>query len=176
MNLMDRGLHYDVRHIVKNKWMLASIAALGSAICIGTLAFFDQSEGADYLLIAPFGATMVLVFGLPASPLAQPKNVILGHICTALVGIVFVNYIEVTYWSLGLAVGCGIFLMIVLGITHPPAGGNPLLIMVGGHTSWLFAVYPVAAGAVSIVIIALVYHTIASRIEFALMNKETKDV
>ena len=64
----------------------AIFSGLSSALAIGILTFLDSNQS-DYLLImAPFGATAVLVFGVPASPLAQPKNVIFGHLITAIVG------------------------------------------------------------------------------------------
>lgn len=166
-----KKIHYKLTHPSENRWILALVASVGSGLCIGTLAFIDQMGQADYLLIAPFGATMVLVFGLPNSVLAQPKNVIFGHILTAFVGLIFVNFVPVSFWSLGLAVALGIFFMITFKVTHPPAGGNPLLIMIGGHTSWLFLAYPVAAGAVLIIIIALLYHRFVSRLEYSFVNK-----
>ncbi|KJG09933.1 HPP family protein [Photobacterium kishitanii] len=175
---IPKGIHYKITHPAHKLWMIALVAAAGSALCIGTLAFFDGVAKGDYLLVAPFGATMVLVFGLPQSPLAHPKNVVFGHLTTAITGIIFANLLPVTFWSLGLAVGVGIFLMIMLNVTHPPAGGNPLLIMLGAHTSILFAFYPIFAGSCIIVLIALLYHALVSRLEYAWVNKpkEGKDV
>lgn len=172
MDEQNNGIHYKITHPAQKQWMIALVAAIGSALCIGMLAFIDDIARGDFLLIAPFGATMVLVFGLPKSPLAQPKNVILGHLTTAIVGIICANLLPVTFWSLGLAVGIGIFLMILMKVTHPPAGGNPLLIMIGSHTSFLFALYPVLAGSCLIVLIAIGYHALVSRIEYAGFNKD----
>ncbi|PWI31908.1 HPP family protein, partial [Vibrio albus] len=62
-----------------NNIILSIIAGIGASIAIGALSYFDHTFYDIALLMAPFGATTVLVFGIPDSPLAQPKNVILGH-------------------------------------------------------------------------------------------------
>jgi len=92
-----------------------------------------------------------LVFGVPDSPLAQPKNVIFGHLITASVGLAFVHWLPVEPWSLAIATGLAISLMLVTKTTHPPAGANPLLIMLTGQ-SWSFLVTPVLIGALVIVL------------------------
>lgn len=142
----------------KNRLLTAVVSAIGATLCIWTLAAIDSSIETPYVLIAPFGATMVLIFGVHRSPLAQPKNVILGHLTTAFVGLVFINYLPVSPLTLGLAVGLGLFFMLLFDVTHPPAGGNPLLIMIGGHASWTFLLHPILIGTLAIVALAVLYH------------------
>ncbi len=101
--------------------------------------------------MAPFGATAVLVFGGPSSPLAQPKNVIFGHLITAFVGVFFTQYIGVSPVTLALATGIAVSAMLMTKTTHPPAGANPLLIMLSGQ-SWGFLITPVLLGAILIVL------------------------
>ncbi len=101
--------------------------------------------------MAPFGATAVLVFGVPSSPLAQPKNVIFGHLITAFVGVFFTQYIGVSPVTLALATGIAVSAMLMTKTTHPPAGANPLLIMLSGQ-SWGFLITPVLLGAILIVL------------------------
>ena len=73
---------------------------------------------------------MVLLFGFPESPFAQPKNAF-GHLVTALVGVIFVSLVPLPiYINIAIAVGFGIFLMILLNIVHPPAGGNPIMVII----------------------------------------------
>ncbi|MBY4675326.1 HPP family protein [Marinobacterium sp. CAU 1594] len=112
--------------------------------------------------MAPFGATMVILFGLPDSPLAQPKNIIAGHILTTLIGLSVLQLFGVQPWSLGLAVGLAVALMLATGTTHPPAGANPLLVMLTGQ-GWSFLITPVAIGAVLIVLFGLIYHRVICR-------------
>ena len=102
--------------------------------------------------MAPLGATAVLVFGVPASPLAQPKNVLLGHLITAFIGVIFYQYFEVTSLPLGIATGLGVTAMLMSKTTHPPAGANPILIMLSGQ-GWWFLVTPVLLGSIIIVLI-----------------------
>ncbi|PAS17986.1 HPP family protein [Vibrio cholerae] len=102
--------------------------------------------------MAPFGATAVLVFGVPNSPLAQPKNVIFGHLITAFIGVIFTQYIGVSAISLAVATGLAVSAMLITKTTHPPAGANPLLIMLSGQ-GWSFLFTPVLLGAVVIVLV-----------------------
>jgi CBS-domain-containing membrane protein len=94
---------------------------------------------------------------VPASPLAQPKNVILGHFFTALIGVIFITYVGVQPWSLALATGLGVTTMLLTKTTHPPAGANPILIMLTGQ-SWSFLFTPVLLGSCVIVVLGLVFN------------------
>ncbi len=131
-------------------------AGVAATLAIAILAYLDRYfEGAIWLM-APFGASAVLVFGLPQSPLAQPKNVIIGHVLTATVGLLFVQFVGVQPWSLGLATGVGISLMLLTKTTHPPAGANPILVMLL-NPGWGFLITPVLVGAIIIALIGYVY-------------------
>lgn len=146
-----------------NRLVLAIFAGLGAAIAIGILTFSETEITNIALVMAPFGATTVLVFGLPESPLAQPKNVILGHFITAFIGVFFVEYIGVTPLSLALATGLAVSAMLVTKTTHPPAGANPLLIMLTGQ-SWAFLFTPVLFGAVVIVLLGKMMQQLRNRL------------
>ncbi len=132
--------------------ILSILAGIGACVAIGILAYFNFSFKEMALLMAPFGATTVLVFGVPDSPLAQPKNVILGHLLTAFVGLFFAQFVAVNAFTLALATGIAVSLMLVTKTTHPPAGANPLLIMLSGQ-GWGFLITPVLVGAVIIVLV-----------------------
>ncbi|EEW08976.1 HPP family protein [Vibrio mimicus] len=135
-----------------NSTVISIFAGVGAFLAIGLLTFLDSTLTNVALLMAPFGATAVLVFGVPDSPLAQPKNVIFGHLITAFVGIFFTQFIGVSPLSLALATGIAVSAMLLTKTTHPPAGANPLLIMLAGQ-SWTFLVTPVLLGAVLIVLV-----------------------
>ncbi|MDN4503432.1 HPP family protein [Alteromonadaceae bacterium BrNp21-10] len=138
-----------------NKFVLPLLAGFGAAVAIGVLFYFETTLTNTALLMAPFGATTVLVFGLPDSPLAQPKNVILGHLITAFIGVFFVEMIGVTPLNMAMATGLGVSAMLLTKTTHPPAGANPLLIMLSAQ-SWSFLITPVFIGAVVIVLVGKV--------------------
>ena len=110
---------------------------------------------------------MVLLFGFPESPFAQPKNVFFGHLITALVGVIFVNLIPLPiYISIALAVGIGIFFMILFNVVHPPAGGNPIMVIIGS-VSFDYLILPIISGCIIIISLAILIN------KFILIKKKT---
>ena len=143
----------------------ALIAGIFSIITIGSLTLLTYKTEFGLFLVASFGSTMVLLFGYPESPFAQPKNIFFGHLLTALVGVIFVNLIPLpVFISIPLAVGIGISFMILFGVTHPPAGGNPIIVIVGS-ASFSYIINPIIIGT----IIVLIFGIILNRL---ILNKE----
>jgi CBS-domain-containing membrane protein len=105
---------------------------------------------------------MVLVMAVHESPLAQPKNVLLGHILSAMGGVLIYSFMGVSALSLGLSVGLAVFLMASFKVIHPPAGANPIIAVLGGE-GLDFILMPVAIGALFIVLFAIVYNKILKR-------------
>ena len=133
----------------------ALIAGFFSAFTIGVLTVLTYKSTLGYFLAGSFGSSMVLLFGFPESPFAQPKNVFFGHLVTTLVGIIFVNYIPLPiYINIALAVGAGIFFMILLNVVHPPAGGNPIIVIIGS-VSYEYLINPIIFGCIIILLIAV---------------------
>nr|WP_236617153.1 HPP family protein [Halomonas anticariensis] len=110
--------------------------------------------------MAPFGATCVLLFAAPGAPLAQPRNVIGGHLIAATVGLVMMNVFGSGIWQMAVGVGVAIALMQFFRAVHPPAGANPLVVLTAGVHDWSFLATPVLAGSVVLVAIALVINNI----------------
>ena len=134
------------------------IASLGGALATAILLLISDQSGHAWIM-APFGASCVILFALPESPLARAKNVIIGHTLTALTGLIALHYLPMSTLTIALAVGLGIGLMLLSKTTHPPAGANPLLILFSGKTfGWDFLIFPVLLGAVALVLIAHIYH------------------
>jgi CBS-domain-containing membrane protein len=107
-------------------------------------------------LAGSFGSSMVLLFGYPESPFAQPKNVFFGHFITSLVGVLILYFLPVDqFLQIAIAVGLGIFLMILLGVTHPPAGGNPIVIILGS-VSFDFLLNPIILGSIIMIVYAII--------------------
>ncbi|MDC0521819.1 HPP family protein [Candidatus Pelagibacter sp.] len=134
----------------------AVIAGFFSAVTIGVLTVLTYKTTLGLFIAASFGSSMVLLFGFPESPFAQPKNVFFGHLVTALVGVFFVNFIPLPiYISIAGAVGMGIFLMIILDVVHPPAGGNPIMVIIGS-ASFEYLINPIIFGCILILLIAII--------------------
>ena len=133
----------------------AFIAGFFSTLTIGVLAILTYKSPFGLFIAASFGSSMVLLFGFPESPFAQPKNVFFGHLVSASVGVFFVNLIPLPiYISIAFAVGIGIFLMILLNVVHPPAGGNPILVIIGS-VSYDYLIFPVITGCIIIILLAI---------------------
>ncbi len=138
------------------------LAGIGTGLIIGILAYITYESilsGAAYGLwfMASFGSTVINVFGFPKNRNSQPKNVLFGHLLSGLVGIIFINFFEVSFITLGLAVGISTMLMLALKIAHPPAGGTVIMVMIG-DVSFRFLIFPVMVGAITIIIGGIIYN------------------
>ena len=137
-------------------WRAAGFAGLGGMITIALLAEAGTASNLP-LLIAPFGASCALVFGAPASPLAQPRNVIGGHLISTALGLLAAVLIGVPSLAMAVGVGLAIAGMLLTDTLHPPAGADPIVVVLA-HATWGFLLTPVLAGALSIVLMGVIYH------------------
>jgi CBS-domain-containing membrane protein len=132
---------------------------LGGCVAIGVVAYLAAVSQAT-LMLGSFGATCVLVFGFPESPFSQPRNVIAGHFLSSLVGLVFVALLGVHWWSMALAAGTAMALMQLTRTVHPPAGSNPVIVMLTAP-GWDFLLTPTLLGALLLVLVAVVFNNVA---------------
>ena len=145
-----------------NKIINALLSALGALIFISFLAFLDSSFEGMIWLVPPFGASMVLVMAVHESPLAKPKNILLGHILSALSGVIILYLIGDNFLALGIAVALAVFVMIVTDTIHPPAGANPIIVILTGQ-GISFILFPVAVGAFMLVVFAYLYNKLLKK-------------
>ena len=132
------------------------LAGFFSIITIGVLTILTYKTEFGIFLIASFGSSMVLLYGYPESPFAQPKNIFFGHLLTAIVGLIFLYFVPLPlFLIIPLAVGFGVSLMILLNVTHPPAGGNPIIVIMGS-VSIDYLLNPIIIGAIIILLFGMV--------------------
>ena len=132
------------------------LAGLFSIITIGALTYLTYKTTFGLFLVASFGSTMVLLYGYPESPFAQPKNIFFGHLVTALIGILVLNFLSLPLFIIiPIAVGLGVGFMILLNVTHPPAGGNPIIVIIGS-VSYDYLLNPIIFGSIIVVAFGIV--------------------
>ena len=144
----------------------STLAGIFSIITIGVLTVLTYKTSYGIFLIASFGSTMVLLYGYPESPFAQPKNIILGHFLTALIGIIFLNFVPLPiFLNIPLAVGFGVMFMILFKVTHPPAGGNPIIVIIGS-VSFDYLLTPVLIGSIIVVMFGVIINKFLFKKEY----------
>ena len=131
------------------------VSGISAAIVIGILAFLTLETSAGIWLIFSFGATVFLVFVLFNLDTAQPKNIFFGHLVSIIVGIVVNETMGLSFYSLALAVGVSVILMVYLNIMHPPAASNPL-VAISMDLSFDYILFPVVVGSIIIILSSIV--------------------
>ena len=152
--------------IEKKLIIQSTLAGIFSTITIGVLTVLTYKTSYGIFLIASFGSTMVLLYGYPESPFAQPKNIIFGHFLTALIGIIFLNFVPLPiFLNIPLAVGFGVMFMILFKVTHPPAGGNPIIVIIGS-VSFDYLLIPVLIGSIIVVMFGVIINKFLFKKEY----------
>ena len=142
--------------MIKENLKKSFFAGIFSTITIGILTFLSYKTEFGIFLIASFGSTMVLLYGYPESPFAQPKNIFFGHLITSTAGIACLILIPLPlYILLPISVGLGVSLMIFFNVTHPPAGGNPIIVIMGS-VSLDYIINPIISGTIIILIFGVI--------------------
>jgi CBS domain-containing membrane protein len=149
---------------------------IGSFCGIGLIGFLN-SQYIDFydnlFLIGSFGASSVLIYGVINSPLAQPRNLIGGHVICALTGVTIYLLIPVEAWLTGaLAVSISIVLMQITKTLHPPGGATALIAVIGSpkiHTlGYLYVLSPVLSGVTILLLVALIFNNMTSHRRYPL--------
>jgi len=144
---------------------------LGAFLGIGAVGLFGRFvlAGTDNLfMIGSFGASAVLVYGVPHSPLAQPRNLVGGHMLSALVGVLCYQMLHpIPELAEASAVASAIALMHLTRTLHPPGGATALIAVIGSEElhalGYLFVLVPVGLGAVLLLIVGLLINNLSAR-------------
>ncbi len=134
---------------------------LFSFIGIASLGLLHQFEPSFLRVIGSFGASAVLAYGIPRSPLAQPRNIVGGHVVSAIIGVCIHMLFPHTLWlASALAVSLAIAAMHLTKTLHPPGGATALIAIIGGEKiyslGFFYILSPVLLGATLIVITAFI--------------------
>lgn len=135
------------------------VTALGSFIGIGLVAFLSELYELP-LLLPSFGATAVLLYATCHAPMAQPRNVIGGHLLSALVGVLVYQFFGDTWWAITLGVTLSIVAMIVTHTLHPPGGATAFIAVYTGQ-SYGFILSPVGLGVICLIVIAMLVNNLS---------------
>jgi CBS-domain-containing membrane protein len=114
------------------------------------------------LVAIPFATSIVTVLGSPKAEPAQPRTLVGGHLVSTLVGLLIVKLCGPEPWAAALAVGLAMVAMHLTGTFHPPAGIDPLVVVVN-DMSWSFLVAPIAIGALLLALFAFAWHKLVAR-------------
>ena len=157
-----------IKKMKKTNITKSVLAGLFSTVTIGVRTLLTYKTEFGVFLIASFGSSMVLLFGYPESPFAQPKNIFFGHLLTSMIGIIFLYLVPLPIFLLiPLAVGFGVALMILLNVTHPPAGGNPIIVIMGS-VSLDYLVNPIIIGSLIILAFGVILNRLILKKKYPL--------
>lgn len=139
---------------------------LGIGLCALLSAWYFEPRDRIFL-IGSFGASAVLVYGAIKSPLAQPRNLVGGHVVSGLAGVAAFQLFGQTPW---LAAAAGVSLAIVLMLAtrtlHPPGGATALIAVIGGQKvhalGFLYPFFPAGAGALVLLLVALLVNNLSN--------------
>ncbi len=141
---------------------------VGAFLGITAVAFISYNilDGTDLVMvIGSFGASAVLIYGAVKSPLAQPRNLIGGHIVSAIIGVSFYQMLHAPMWLVAsVAVATAIAVMHVTKTLHPPGGATALIAVIGSikiHAlGYLYVIIPVGVGVTIMLAVALLINNI----------------
>jgi CBS-domain-containing membrane protein len=143
------------------QWLAVLAGAAGGAVAIGSMEALSV-QTAFPLVAIPFATSIVLVLGTPKAEPAQPRALIGGHLISTLVGLLVLKLLGPAPWAAALAVGLAMIAMHLTGTFHPPAGIDPLVVVVN-NMPWSFLVAPVGIGAFVLALFAFAWHNLVAR-------------
>jgi CBS-domain-containing membrane protein len=168
MPTKSRRRHFRVQRVSPIRIL---VAWLGAFAGIGIVALLvELLPDLQLLVIGSFGASAVLLYGAPRAPFSQPRNLVGGHLISALVGVACVRYLpDVVLLQEAAAVATAIALMMATGTIHPPGGATALIAVIGPDSvvdmGWGY-LFPVLVGALLLMLVAIVSNNLLERGSF----------
>ena len=131
------------------------IAGMSASIIVGVLAYLSFETSTGFWLMFSFGSTTLIVLIFFESQFAQPGNIFFGHLLGIIIGILFNEFMGMSFLTLGLAVGTTVTLMMYLKVIHPPAAANPLIALFA-DVSLEYIIFPVLVGTIVIIFLSVI--------------------
>ena len=136
-------------------------------LAISSLISWYVLGGMNAWYIAPMGASSVLLFAVPNSPLAQPWNVVVGNTLAGIIGVACTQYLPDLTSAFSVAVGFAIFMMMTTDSLHPPSGAVAITAVLGGEAvhrlGFHFVLYPVLLNSILLLLIAVFFNRLIGR-------------
>jgi len=165
--LLKRWLFYlggDQPHVCWQERLRSGLGALLGLMLVLTIAhYLGELGGIDEWLMASLGASALLVFALPGSPMAQPWAVIAGNTLSALIGISAAVLIDQSLLAMPIAASLSIMGMFILRCLHPPAAAVALIAVLGHVTHYRYALFPVMIDSVLLVMAGGIYSNLTGK-------------
>ena len=148
-----------------------ALSCIGAFLGIYLISVIHQLMNIDTLnhiyLVGSFGASAVLIYGAPQAEFSQPRNLIGGHIISAIIGVTLFQYLSFDIAILGsLAVSLSIVAMHLTRTLHPPGGATALIAVIGTeqihHLGFMYVISPIFSGAVILLFVALFINNLSS--------------
>ena len=154
--------------MLKTNLKKSIVAGFFSTITIGLLTLLTYKTEFGIFLITSFGSSMVLLYGYPENSFSQPKNIFFGHMLTSVVGIIFLYFVPLPiYLLIPVAVGFGITLMMLFNVIHPPAGANPIIVIMGS-VSLDYLINPMLTGTLIILFFGIILNRLILKKKYPL--------
>ena len=131
------------------------IAGISASIIVGVLAYLSFETSTGFWLMFSFGSTTLIVLIFYESEFAQPGNIFFGHLLGIVIGILFNEFIGISFITLGLAVGTTVTFMMYFKVIHPPAAANPLIALFA-DVSLEYIMFPVIVGTIVIIFLSVI--------------------
>ena len=147
----------------------SGVGAFLGILAVYEIGHIEQLHLEDALfLVGSFGASAILIYGAPSSPLAQPRNLVLGHTLSALVGVTCaLTFAGLPVLSAALAVALALMVMQLTNTVHPPGGATALIAVIGSdqihQMHYWYVLSPILSGALIMLAVALVMNNLSPR-------------
>jgi len=168
MNYLDKmkGRTQSPPRVGPGEIVLSWIGSFAGIAAVGLIHFHLLDQTGLAMIIGSFGASAVLIYGAIRSPLAQPRNLIGGHVFSAVIGVAAFQFLgQIPWLAAAMAVSTAIAFMHLTKTLHPPGGATALIAVIGGdavhNLGYLYALVPAGSGALVMLIIALVINNMA---------------